>query len=188
MLGKPRQLYAVAFPLSTGRILHGVVSTDGFWEVGRTGQGVVNDDDIIHSVSILYKDNLEYHNGLHRAIFQNNDVIFIISFGNEDDYISICINFKHHLRRPVAFDLERYVYTSIAHVLKDEGIKHAKWLCYGFPFDLSDLWDLLIYCPYEEISLGRNSLAAHIDKETIYKVFNNRITSNSIEVELVEQE
>lgn len=42
VLGKPRQLYAVAFPLSTGRILHGVVSTDGFWEVGRTGQGVVN--------------------------------------------------------------------------------------------------------------------------------------------------
>lgn len=42
VLGKPRQLYAVAFPLSTGHILHGVVSTDGFWEVGRTGQGVVN--------------------------------------------------------------------------------------------------------------------------------------------------
>lgn len=42
VLGKPRQLYAVAFPLSTGRMLQGVVSTDGFWEVGRTGQGVVN--------------------------------------------------------------------------------------------------------------------------------------------------
>lgn len=151
-----------------------------------TLQGVLNDDDILSTSSILYKDNADCHLGLYRAILQKNDVIFIISFGNDNEYINISINFKYYQRKSIASDVDFFAYAGITHCLKGECISHAKWLCYGFPSDLSDF---LGSCPsYSKINPLYDSVAAYIDKQTIYNVLTDCIVSNATEAELIDQE
>lgn len=173
-----------------------------------TLQGVLNDDDIVSAMSILYNDAADYHQGLYRAIFQADDVIFSITFGNENQHINICINFKRyqHKSRLLAIlrdvhnlsDFRRiglalavsnfdfFAFAGITYCQKGECIIHTKWLLHGFPSDLSDL-DFCLQ--YSKIHPSYESMIARcMPKETIYNVFNNCIVSNSTKAELIKQE
>ena len=164
------------------------------WDSVKTAlvtlQGVLNDDDIIKSDIILYNDGLDYHDKIHQVIFQKNDVIFFFSFGNENEYISICINLKYYQRATIwaNANVNFFVYADIAYCQKGECINHAKWFLYGFPSDIlgldSDLEDSGYSLQFSKLHPAAfNSEIACVPKEVIYNLFNNHITSD-IEAEL----